>query len=180
MSSGNTNAAPLFTVAAFVLECCQLCFNASVGPGVVDNVVCCGSIWGWFCKSHVSAMCQGWDAYAYSCYWMEDTTKSWSDAKDFCKEKDSFLLHIGDMWVGREHSVSKKHYITSMNPLICVSLQLWTGTFYSVAVREDWVVVDWPTCSWRTRWRGGLHLGQRLASHLHPLGQKPTRWKSNT
>ncbi|KAM4528248.1 uncharacterized protein PAE49_000185 [Odontesthes bonariensis] len=42
---------------------------------------------------------QGWDAYGYSCYWMEETARSWSDAKAFCKEQqDSFLLHIGDIY----------------------------------------------------------------------------------
>ncbi|GLD55459.1 macrophage mannose receptor 1 [Lates japonicus] len=40
---------------------------------------------------------QGWDAYGYSCYWMEETARSWSDAKAFCKEQDGFLLHIGDI-----------------------------------------------------------------------------------
>lgn len=30
---------------------------------------------------------------------MEETTKSWSDAKAFCEEQDAVLLHIGDMWV---------------------------------------------------------------------------------
>lgn len=42
-------------------------------------------------------MCQGWDAYEYSCYWMEETARSWSDAKDFCKGQDSVLVHIGDL-----------------------------------------------------------------------------------
>lgn len=42
-------------------------------------------------------MCQGWDAYGYSCYWMEETPRSWSEAKEFCKGQDGFLLHIGDM-----------------------------------------------------------------------------------
>ncbi|XP_068430349.1 uncharacterized protein [Clinocottus analis] len=41
---------------------------------------------------------QGWDAYGYSCYWMEETSRSWSDAKAFCKEQDGFLLHIGDIY----------------------------------------------------------------------------------
>ncbi|KAK2888177.1 uncharacterized protein [Channa argus] len=41
---------------------------------------------------------QGWDAYGYSCYLMEDNTKSWADAKAFCKERDSSLLHIGDIY----------------------------------------------------------------------------------
>lgn len=40
---------------------------------------------------------QGWDAYGYSCYLMEDTTMSWSDAKAFCTEQESYLVHIGDM-----------------------------------------------------------------------------------
>lgn len=42
-------------------------------------------------------MCQGWDAYGYSCYWMEETTRSWLEAKEFCKGQDGFILHIGDM-----------------------------------------------------------------------------------
>ncbi|XP_014906843.1 macrophage mannose receptor 1 [Poecilia latipinna] len=41
---------------------------------------------------------QGWDAYGYSCYWMEETARSWSDAKAFCKEQDAVLLHIGDIY----------------------------------------------------------------------------------
>nr|XP_020506487.1 macrophage mannose receptor 1-like [Labrus bergylta] len=41
---------------------------------------------------------QGWDAYGYACYWMEETGRSWSDAKDFCKAQDGFLLHIGDIY----------------------------------------------------------------------------------
>lgn len=43
-------------------------------------------------------MCQGWDAYGYSCYWMEETTRSWSEAQEFCKGQGGFMLHIGDMW----------------------------------------------------------------------------------
>ncbi|KAK7896517.1 hypothetical protein WMY93_021842 [Mugilogobius chulae] len=41
---------------------------------------------------------QGWNAYGYSCYWMEETARSWDDAKAFCKEQDSFLVHIGDIY----------------------------------------------------------------------------------
>ncbi|XP_005917437.1 macrophage mannose receptor 1 [Haplochromis burtoni] len=41
---------------------------------------------------------QGWEAYRYSCYWMEETTRSWSDAKAFCEEQDAVLLHIGDIY----------------------------------------------------------------------------------
>ncbi|XP_051907364.1 macrophage mannose receptor 1 [Hippocampus zosterae] len=41
---------------------------------------------------------QGWEAYGYGCYWMEETGRSWSDAKAFCKEQDAFLLHIGDIY----------------------------------------------------------------------------------
>ncbi|KAK5617685.1 hypothetical protein CRENBAI_001663 [Crenichthys baileyi] len=41
---------------------------------------------------------QGWDAYGYSCYWMEEMARTWSDAKAFCKEKDAFLLHIGNIY----------------------------------------------------------------------------------
>ena len=43
--------------------------------------------------------CQGWDAYGYACYWMEETPRSWSEAKEFCEGRDSFLVHLGDMWV---------------------------------------------------------------------------------
>lgn len=42
-------------------------------------------------------VCQGWDAYEYSCYWREETARSWSDAKDFCKGQDSVLVHVGDL-----------------------------------------------------------------------------------
>lgn len=62
-------------------------------------------------STHLCNLCQGWDAYGYSCYWMEETTRTWSDAKAFCKEKDGFLLHIGDMWVilqNKEMSICKK------------------------------------------------------------------------
>ncbi|CAJ1070748.1 macrophage mannose receptor 1 [Xyrichtys novacula] len=41
---------------------------------------------------------QGWDAYGYACYWMEETGRSWSEAKSFCDEKEGFLLHIGDIY----------------------------------------------------------------------------------
>ncbi|KAM7392700.1 hypothetical protein PAMA_007697 [Pampus argenteus] len=41
---------------------------------------------------------QGWDAYGYACYWMEETPRSWSDAKAFCTEQDGFLLHLGDIY----------------------------------------------------------------------------------
>lgn len=41
---------------------------------------------------------QGWDAYGYACYWMEETPRSWSDAKAFCNEKEGFMLHIGDIY----------------------------------------------------------------------------------
>lgn len=47
--------------------------------------------------AHLRPVCQGWDAYGYACYWMEETGRTWSDAKAFCEEKDGFLLHIGDM-----------------------------------------------------------------------------------
>ncbi|MBN3295506.1 MRC2 protein, partial [Amia calva] len=40
---------------------------------------------------------EGWDAYGYSCYWLEENQRTWSDAKDFCREKNSNLLHILDM-----------------------------------------------------------------------------------
>ncbi|CAL9682123.1 unnamed protein product [Knipowitschia caucasica] len=41
---------------------------------------------------------QGWNAYGYSCYWMEETARSWDDAKKFCKDQDSFLVHVGDIY----------------------------------------------------------------------------------
>ncbi|XP_071751059.2 uncharacterized protein LOC139908314 [Centroberyx gerrardi] len=41
---------------------------------------------------------QGWDAYAYACYWMEETPRTWSEAKAFCEEQDGFMLHIGDIY----------------------------------------------------------------------------------
>ena len=44
-------------------------------------------------------MFQGWDAYGYACYWMEETPRTWWDAKTFCTEQGGFLLHLGDMSV---------------------------------------------------------------------------------
>ncbi|KAM3599721.1 uncharacterized protein V6R79_010309 [Siganus canaliculatus] len=41
---------------------------------------------------------QGWDAYAYGCYWMEETPRSWEEAKEFCDKEDSFLVHVGDIY----------------------------------------------------------------------------------
>ncbi|XP_033951501.2 uncharacterized protein [Pseudochaenichthys georgianus] len=41
---------------------------------------------------------QGWDSYGYACYWMEETGRTWAEAKAFCEEQDSFLLHIGDIY----------------------------------------------------------------------------------
>ncbi|XP_023136670.3 macrophage mannose receptor 1 [Amphiprion ocellaris] len=41
---------------------------------------------------------QGWDAYGYGCYWMEETARTWTEAQDFCKEQKGFLLHIGDIY----------------------------------------------------------------------------------
>ncbi|XP_036973174.1 macrophage mannose receptor 1 [Acanthopagrus latus] len=41
---------------------------------------------------------QGWDAYGYACYWMEETPRSWSEAKEFCEGQDSFLVHLGDIY----------------------------------------------------------------------------------
>ncbi|XP_024917706.1 macrophage mannose receptor 1 isoform X1 [Cynoglossus semilaevis] len=40
----------------------------------------------------------GWSAYGYSCYWMEESVKTWTEAKTFCTEKDGVLLHIGDIY----------------------------------------------------------------------------------
>ncbi|KAM8872531.1 uncharacterized protein ACB058_004460 isoform 1-T1 [Synchiropus picturatus] len=40
----------------------------------------------------------GWDAYGYSCYWMEETARTWSQAEEFCRQQDAFLLHIGDIY----------------------------------------------------------------------------------
>lgn len=45
----------------------------------------------------LGVMLQGWEAYGYGCYWMEEAGRSWSDAKAFCKDQGAFLLHIGDM-----------------------------------------------------------------------------------
>ncbi|XP_074546917.1 uncharacterized protein LOC141805663 [Halichoeres trimaculatus] len=41
---------------------------------------------------------QGWDAYGYACYWMEEAGRSWNDAKTFCKDQGGFMLHIGDIY----------------------------------------------------------------------------------
>ncbi|KPP79615.1 macrophage mannose receptor 1-like, partial [Scleropages formosus] len=41
---------------------------------------------------------EGWDVYSYSCYWMEEIPKTWFEAKAFCEEKDSKLLHIMDIY----------------------------------------------------------------------------------
>ncbi|KAK5879066.1 hypothetical protein CesoFtcFv8_024411 [Champsocephalus esox] len=41
---------------------------------------------------------QGWDSYGYACYWMEEMGRTWAEAKAFCEEQDSFLLHIGDIY----------------------------------------------------------------------------------
>ncbi|XP_007252805.3 macrophage mannose receptor 1 [Astyanax mexicanus] len=43
---------------------------------------------------------QGWDAFEYSCYWLEETAMTRAEAKTFCetKDKDSSLLHIGDLY----------------------------------------------------------------------------------
>ncbi|XP_076014518.1 uncharacterized protein LOC143007034 [Genypterus blacodes] len=41
---------------------------------------------------------QGWDAYAYACYWMEETARTWSEAKAFCEGEEGFILHIGDIY----------------------------------------------------------------------------------
>lgn len=42
-------------------------------------------------------VCQGWDAYRYSCYWVEETARTWAEAKEFCAAQDSFLVHVEDM-----------------------------------------------------------------------------------
>ncbi|XP_068609207.1 uncharacterized protein [Brachionichthys hirsutus] len=41
---------------------------------------------------------QGWSAFAYSCYWMEETPRSWAGAQEFCEGKEGALLHIGDIY----------------------------------------------------------------------------------
>lgn len=41
---------------------------------------------------------QGWGAYGYACYWMEETPRTWTEAKEFCEDQDSFLLHVGDVY----------------------------------------------------------------------------------
>lgn len=61
-------------------------FNAQTGTATMHLTAICSLY-----------VCQGWDAYGYGCYWMEETVRSWSDAKAFCKEQDAFLVHIGDM-----------------------------------------------------------------------------------
>lgn len=40
----------------------------------------------------------GWDAYRYSCYWVEETARTWTEAKGFCAAKDSFLVHVEDIY----------------------------------------------------------------------------------
>ncbi|XP_063066766.1 macrophage mannose receptor 1, partial [Engraulis encrasicolus] len=41
---------------------------------------------------------QGWDAYAYGCYWFEEQALTRDEAKAFCAEGGSTLLHIGDLY----------------------------------------------------------------------------------
>ncbi|XP_072570731.1 uncharacterized protein [Paramormyrops kingsleyae] len=52
----------------------------------------------------------GWDVYGYSCYWMEDSPKTWSEAKAFCEEKDSKLLHIMDIYEQAHFTVTMAGY----------------------------------------------------------------------
>ncbi|XP_026880092.2 macrophage mannose receptor 1 [Electrophorus electricus] len=53
---------------------------------------------------------QGWDAFEYSCYWYEETPMARVEAKEFCevKDKDSSLLHIGDLY-------EQAHFTASMS-----------------------------------------------------------------
>ncbi|KAJ7986772.1 hypothetical protein DPEC_G00331850 [Dallia pectoralis] len=53
---------------------------------------------------------QGWDAYGYSCYWMEETARTWLDAKDFCEQQNSKLLHIGDIYEQSHFTVRLSGY----------------------------------------------------------------------
>ncbi|XP_038845355.1 macrophage mannose receptor 1 [Salvelinus namaycush] len=53
---------------------------------------------------------QGWDAYGYSCYWMEETARTWSDAKAFCEQQNSKLLHIGDIYEQSHFTVKLAGY----------------------------------------------------------------------
>ncbi|XP_024286595.1 macrophage mannose receptor 1 [Oncorhynchus tshawytscha] len=53
---------------------------------------------------------QGWDAYGYSCYWMEETARTWSDAKAFCEQQNSKLLHIGDIYEQSHFTVKLARY----------------------------------------------------------------------
>ncbi|KAJ8338949.1 hypothetical protein SKAU_G00357350 [Synaphobranchus kaupii] len=53
---------------------------------------------------------QGWDAYAYACYWMEETPKTRSEAKAFCEERDSKLLHILDIYEQSHFTVKLAGY----------------------------------------------------------------------
>ncbi|KAL0965897.1 hypothetical protein UPYG_G00287390 [Umbra pygmaea] len=53
---------------------------------------------------------QGWDAYGYSCYWMEETPRAWSDAKAFCEQQNSKLLHIGDIYEQSHFTVKLAGY----------------------------------------------------------------------
>ncbi|XP_061589669.1 macrophage mannose receptor 1 [Cololabis saira] len=67
---------------------------------------------------------QGWDAYGYSCYWMEETARTWSDAKAFCHEKDGFLLHIGDIYEQSHFTVT----LTGKTGLWWIGLRAHGGT----------------------------------------------------
>ncbi|KAG2466118.1 MRC1 protein, partial [Polypterus senegalus] len=51
-----------------------------------------------FSENCVEMLQQGWEGYAYSCYWLEETLMTWPKAKAYCQEKKSSLLHIKDIF----------------------------------------------------------------------------------
>ncbi|XP_035247102.1 macrophage mannose receptor 1 [Anguilla anguilla] len=53
---------------------------------------------------------EGWDAYTYACYWIEETPKTWSEAKAFCEQRDSKLLHIMDIYEQSHFTVKLAGY----------------------------------------------------------------------
>ncbi|XP_072304766.1 macrophage mannose receptor 1-like [Eucyclogobius newberryi] len=71
---------------------------------------------------------QGWNAYGSSCYWMEETARSWTDAKTFCTDLDSFLVYVGDIF--------EQSYFTAMlsgkNGLWWISLRAQSAATHGV------------------------------------------------
>ncbi|KAJ8402327.1 hypothetical protein AAFF_G00368160 [Aldrovandia affinis] len=53
---------------------------------------------------------EGWDGYAYACYWMEETPKTWTEAKAFCEQRDSKLLHLMDIYEQAHFTVKLAGY----------------------------------------------------------------------